>query len=481
MLTDFEQRVLTAAAAAEGGRGAPLDLPQLAGRVLPPLLYADDMALLATTARGLQAQLRLLEAYCAERGLTVNLVKTKVMLLAGADSEEEALQRARSARLTFGGGSLEAVPEFKYLGVVFHCCRPLGESAAPGRASAGRFAAAMFEGRCSQLGLEATGLLLTLYRTFVDSSLSYGAAVWAPGLALRAARRGVTGGSRMSEAEKLHISCLRRLLGLPQRTPNATVLAEAGEPPLHVTWLGRAARFWSSLLRAPEDSLLSTIMAASVQLAAEHGDAPAAQLPWAAQLQQALREVGVEFDPAERMPLQQAAIERAALQHHLQRVAATAAEPGRSRLRHYFCSVRPSCLTPDGYGMPTYLREVRERWRRVALAELRTGVHWGAEELERLLGPARRPAAERECAHCATRGHPGRVEDTSHILLDCLLYADIRPRFPALFPPNASTHPEASPATLQEFLERPAEQQGQLAAFAAACRKRGRREAGLPP
>lgn len=89
------------------------------------------MALLATTARGLQAQLRLLEAYCAERGLTVNLVKTKVMLLAGADGETEALQRAERARLSYGGGKVEAVSEFKYLGIIFYCCRCNGTDLRP--------------------------------------------------------------------------------------------------------------------------------------------------------------------------------------------------------------------------------------------------------------------------------------------------------------------------------------------------------------
>ncbi len=128
-IADFERRVLAAAAVAAGG--TPLDLHVLAGTLVPPLFYADDCALLATSAQGLQAQLRLLEAFCAERGLTVNLAKTKVVLLAGADSEEDALQRVQSARLTYGGGMLEAAPEFKYLGVVFHCCRPIGESAAP--------------------------------------------------------------------------------------------------------------------------------------------------------------------------------------------------------------------------------------------------------------------------------------------------------------------------------------------------------------
>lgn len=65
------------------------------------------------------------------------------------------------------------------MGVVFHCCHPIGESAALARAGVARFAAAMFEGRCAELGLQATRLLLILYSTFVDSTLSYTAAVWA--------------------------------------------------------------------------------------------------------------------------------------------------------------------------------------------------------------------------------------------------------------------------------------------------------------
>ena len=65
---------------------AALDLPCLGdGRPVPALWYADDCVLLATSAAGLQAQLRLLESYCQEWGLTVNLTKTswstKAMLL----------------------------------------------------------------------------------------------------------------------------------------------------------------------------------------------------------------------------------------------------------------------------------------------------------------------------------------------------------------------------------------------------------------
>ena len=106
-----------------------------------------------------------------------------------------------------------------------------------------RFAAATFEGRCAERGLEAARLLLILYSQMVYSTLSYAAAVWAPALALAAAARPVVGSSGHSAAELQHSRALRRLLGLPTRTPVATVLAEAGEPPLYITWLVRAARF----------------------------------------------------------------------------------------------------------------------------------------------------------------------------------------------------------------------------------------------
>eukprot|EP00887_Chlorella_sp_A99_P005061 scaffold36.g5061.t1 len=59
--------------------GAPLSPASLAPGVppLPLLLYADDLALLSTSAAGLQAQLAVLEGFCERRGLRVNLVKPR--------------------------------------------------------------------------------------------------------------------------------------------------------------------------------------------------------------------------------------------------------------------------------------------------------------------------------------------------------------------------------------------------------------------
>jgi hypothetical protein len=426
------------------------------------------------------------------------------------------MRRVQRARLTFGGNAIEATAAFKYLGIIFHCTEPVGEYAAEGRARVARFAAATFEGRCAALGLEAARLLLSLYRQMVDSTLSYGAAVWAPGLALAAVRRlqtdagaagGAAGSNTPTAAEQQHYHTLRRLTGLPTRTHRATVLAETGEPPLHVHWLVRAARFWNSLLAAPEGSLMQRVLDASLQLAAEPSSSPGAwrSWPWAAQLQCALAEAGVAVDLQQRQPVQLEAVQQAALQHYLQRLQVAVQRPGASRLQHYFDRVRPECLQVEGYGMAPYLVEVRERHRRLGLAELRSGVHWGMEERERLLGRYRRARALRHCTHCAAAGIDGRVEDAEHIVFECVLYSHLRPIwFPAIFPTGQPPPPPEpggdapQPNRLGTLLgcafpsEEASTADGEasgtarsralaLAAFAGACRRTGRRAAGLPP
>ena len=126
----------------------------------------------------------------------------------------------------------------------------------------------------------------------------------------------------------------------------------------------------------PDDSLLGRALQTSIQLAADSAGQPVAEQPWAAQLARGLQHIGVPSQPEQRERIELAGVRRAALQWHLDRV--DAATDGHSRLRHYFRQVRPECLDPDSCGLPAYVSEVRGRQRRRALAELRTGIHWGA-------------------------------------------------------------------------------------------------------
>ena len=160
------------------------------------------MALVATSAAGLQRQLDLLQQYCQQWGLTVNTVKTKLLLLSGQRTQRQAQQAVEQAKLSFGSQPLEAVASCKYLGITFHTTCLAG-AAAPARAKAAWAALHNCRARCAALGIEAPKTQLRLFSSLVDSMLSYGAEVWGTQLAAKAA---ATTGSTACAAEKLQHS-----------------------------------------------------------------------------------------------------------------------------------------------------------------------------------------------------------------------------------------------------------------------------------
>ena len=181
-------------------------------------------------------------------------------------------------------------------------------------------------------------------------------------------------------------------------------------------------------------------------MAADSAGLPTGQLPWLAQLTQAMAAAGVDFDPRQRESISVAAVRSTALRRYQQQVDTAARQQGASQLYHYFVHVRPECLTDDAaYCIAPYLVRVRERHRRLALTELRTGVRWGAESRDRMQGTARRPADERCCTHCEAAGQPGMVEDTWHMVFRCSLYRGLRCSYPHLFtrPPPREVPPHA--------------------------------------
>ena len=57
-------------------------MPKLdTGKAVPLLMFADDLLVLSTSPEGLQEQLDALQGFCAQRKLTVNTTKTKVVVL----------------------------------------------------------------------------------------------------------------------------------------------------------------------------------------------------------------------------------------------------------------------------------------------------------------------------------------------------------------------------------------------------------------
>ncbi len=91
------------------------------------LLYADDLVLLSPTAQGLQHSLALLEQYCEEWALTVNLDKTRVMVF-----QKKARSQGNRYQFSYYGEVLEHSTSYSASGGFSLAVKALNERARRG-------------------------------------------------------------------------------------------------------------------------------------------------------------------------------------------------------------------------------------------------------------------------------------------------------------------------------------------------------------
>ena len=205
-----------------------LDLPGLPVQRVPALLYADDLALVATSPEGLQAQLDLLHAYAAKWQLTVNIDKTKAVIF-----RQQSTNQVYPTPI-YNGAPIEIVESFKYLGIELHCTKPFASAAVPRSESGERAQLALFS-RCAELGIGDPALRMQLWDSLVQPTLLYGVEFWGT----------MDIGKGVLAGDLLHRDFLRRLLGVHSGTPNMAVLAEVGRYPLVVKAAKLLCKSWN--------------------------------------------------------------------------------------------------------------------------------------------------------------------------------------------------------------------------------------------
>ena len=79
---------------------------------VPCLFWTDDLLLISKSKQGLQKQIEIVDQYCSDWKLTLNVEKTKTVIFnkAGARSKKEQIQ--------YRGKNIKTVKHFKYLGIL---------------------------------------------------------------------------------------------------------------------------------------------------------------------------------------------------------------------------------------------------------------------------------------------------------------------------------------------------------------------------
>jgi len=240
-------------------------------RILHILLYADDMVLLGSSQENLQAKINCAAKFFAERGLKLNLDKTKVIVFRRGGPP------GKNTWFSWRGKPIKIVNKYVYLGICF--------------SSSGSFSLACKE--AVRKGLQAQGAIFStipraklldldlankMFESLSRSVLLYGAALW--------------GLPYVNEIERVQQSFYKRVLYLPINTPRYFVRLETNRAPLRANVLGAALGFWSHLLKEQNGSLVSDAYTA---LRADSNTTMHPKTNWCSQLKETLAITGHSY------------------------------------------------------------------------------------------------------------------------------------------------------------------------------------------
>lgn len=177
------------------------------------LLYADDIVILAEDKDVLQRMIYNLEDYCVKWNLIVNLAKSKIMVFrnGGRLSAQE--------RWTLNNEQIEVVSEYNYLGFILTPQMKFNQHVAA-RTTQAKLALNMTWKNFLSKNNISMNQKWNLYMAVCRSIQSYGAQVWGFGC--------------FDEADKLQRFFLKKVLKLPDSTPNYAITLETGVEEGHI-------------------------------------------------------------------------------------------------------------------------------------------------------------------------------------------------------------------------------------------------------
>ena len=349
------------------------------------LLFADDVALLSSTPRGLQAQLNILKECCDRLKMTVNKDKTKIMVF------RKGGFLARNERWFYDGEPVDVVNTYTYLGFTFTTklsCK-IGTTGLVSKAKKALHLLNVAYVKCNEMTQKT---FFKIFDAKVQSILLYSAEVW--------------GAHRLDSIEKVHLLACKRYLGTPLKTPNKLVYGELGRYPLFVNSTLRTIRYWLRLLEMDANRLPKQCYQMLHNLAENNKKC------WATDIRDILCTTGFQFAWTNQGVGNKrtflSAFKQRLIDIFIQEWSSTIQERDRYSFYKTF---------KDNFGQEKYLLNIDVVCFRIAFSQTRLGVLPINNNMQRF----NHNAQERLCPCCGRS-----VEDEYHLLFICPLYNDLR-------------------------------------------------------
>ena len=190
------------------------------------LLFADDVALLATTPYGLQNRLNSLKAWCDRLHMEVNRDKTKVMVF------RKGGYLSKHEKWYYECTEMEVVNKYHYLGFAFtkNLSVKQGTDHLVAKGKKAVFNLCTSFQTCREMTKET---FFKIFDSKIQSVLLNSSEIW--GLHI------------LDSIERVHLMACKKYLGVPSRTPNKMVYGKLSRS-LFIASYVRCIKYWFRLL-----------------------------------------------------------------------------------------------------------------------------------------------------------------------------------------------------------------------------------------
>ena len=358
--------------------------------ILAHILWADDLILLSDTLGGIQKQLDGLKHFCSKNQMSVNELKTKIMVF-GTDEK---------ISVYFNNAIIEQVEQYKYVGCIIQSIkRPYAD---PFKLNytylcdQARRALFGIKHRLKSIGSIPPKALFHLINTSIKPILAYGSDVW-----------GIYKYGR-DTVDKMFLQIMKRALGVKQSTSTMMVYGETGQFPPSINCLHNTLCFLNRISYMNTDTLVR-------QVYEELGKLQACGFNnWYGKAWELMNTYGLSINSNHN--------------HFKKLVKNTLKTKFANNLLEEILNVgknpitRTYSLFKQTFGMESYLDKVSNFKYRQAISRLRVSSHdlmveKGRQHLNKLV------FEERLCPNCKS------IEDEIHFLVCCPLYSIERKKF----------------------------------------------------
>ena len=230
------------------------DPPKIGNEPISALLYADDLVIFSETETGLKTCLKKFNGYCRMWHLKINVAKSKIMIFNSKNNNY--------GPFSVDNENLEIVTNYKYLGMMISRSTSfdLGINSLCKKSIKATY---LMNKTLWNADFIPVDIYLKSFDTLIKPILTYGCEVWGLDLTHNCTAFKDNFVDDKSKPEMLHVSFLKKLLGVNSKSSNLATRSEFGRLPLIVYIAEQIMKYNVRIKAFPDTRLLKRVYSAS--------------------------------------------------------------------------------------------------------------------------------------------------------------------------------------------------------------------------